>query len=586
MGNEERNALDHLTDEQRAELQRHLLSRRDMLIKTGGVFAGVMGAGALLAACGGDDGSTTAGTGGATGTAADATTSDAPPPDTIVYTMAGPAEAINPGGPAQNSLPSVAVFISCYEGITNYKWFNTVDEILPVLEADGNAGLAEPALAESWEAGDDGVWTFKLRTDVVSNAGNPMTTEDVKWSFEKAFADQGTAFFFLAVVGGFAAIEQFAIVDESTFTITQEIANPLLPLAMGFGWPVIYDTVELTKHLTDDDPWGNTWLNQNTAGFGPYSVVGDQYANGGAEVTLVRNEEYWGEMPAVPTIVQRGVADASSRLQLLISGESSYAGELTPKQFDEAANAEGITVTHIDDTTTAYLALTLEGAWGQPEVRQAIARAIPYEDILSAVFLGRAKPYKSIMLPFQPGYTEEFWSYETDVEAAKSVLSGVGEPLVLSYSEGLPVDEQLAVIVQTALSEAGLDITLDKQPRAQFDANKYGRTGELQFFVDNLDAPGIVTAEYYFSVFGTPEGFFNFFGWNDPKLGPILEGLADPATRDQSILDGQQLYMEALPIIPLAWTGKDHAHSSNVSITLSNTANALLRWNQFGVTGA
>jgi hypothetical protein len=70
-------------------------------------------------------------------------------------------------------------------------------------------------------------------------------------------------------------------------------------------------------------------------------------------------------------------------------------------------------------------------------------------------------------------------------------------------------------------------------------------------------------------------------------LLPIIGGSVDPdaTISAKAIADGQKLYMEQLPIIPIAWTGKDHAHSSNVSITLSNTANGLLRWNQFGVTG-
>jgi peptide/nickel transport system substrate-binding protein len=577
----------NLSDEERALLRQHLMNRREVLVKSGMLTAGILGASAFLAACGSSDSGSGSGGGEAASSAAAETTAG-PPPETIVYTMAGPAEAINPGGPAQNSLPSVHVFLACYEGLTNYRWYNTVDEILPILEEGGNQALADPVLAESIETSEDGkVWTFTLRQGVVSNAGNTMTMDDVKWSLEKAFADQGTAFFFIGVIGGFMSMEQFKQVDDTTFTITQEMPNPLLALSMGFGWPVIYDSTEVKKHVTEDDPYGNAWLNQNTAGFGPYSVTGSGYANGGAEVTLVRNDEYWGEAPAVATVVQRGVADASSRLQLLISGESSYAGELTPKQFDEASKAEGVTVTHIDDTTTAYLALTYQGAWKDPAVRQAIARALPYEDLLASVFLGRAKPYKSILLPFQPGYTEEFWTYETDVEAAKSVLSGVGETLTISYAEGLPVDEQMAIVCQTALTEAGLKVELDKQPRAQFDAKKYGRNNELQCFVDNLDAPGIVTADYYFYSFGGEAGFFNFFGWNDPALLPILGGAVDPdpAKRDQAIKDGQRLYMEQLPIIPLAWTGKDHAHSSNVSITLSNTANGLIRWNQFGVTG-
>ena len=205
--------------------------------------------------------------------------------------------------------------------------------------------------------------------------------------------------------------------------------------------------------------------------------------------------------------------------------------------------------------------------------------AIPYSEILAAVFRGRGKPYKSILLPFIPGYTDRF-AYKTNIEAAKSVLSGVSAPLTLAYSEGLPIDEQIAILVQQSVKKAGFDLKIEKQPVGEFSTKRF--TGGNEFFVDNLATPGIAAADYYFFLYAGKGGFFNFQKYENPEFEKAIVGTRSPiaAVRAKAALDGQRIFMRDLPFIPVGWNGNDYAIAKNLSIPYAHTANGLFWWRE------
>ncbi|MCY4086462.1 MAG: ABC transporter substrate-binding protein [Actinomycetia bacterium] len=500
--------------------------------------------------------------------------------------MSGPIVAVNPDGPGQNNLPSISAWLPSYDFLVDYRWPTSAEEIQARL-AEGPDALIQPELAESWEISEDGkVYTFALRPGVISAFGNEFTAADVVWSVQKTFAAGATGAFILSFIGGLSGPDAVRAIDDYTveFTTSGQGLGGLLA-ALGFksggSTLTIYDSTEVQAHATDTDPFANDWLNDNTAGFGPYTIT--SISSGLDEVRMEVRPDYWRETPEISEIVQRGIAESSNRLQLLLAGEVHYAPELTPLELDEVEDSDVASITHIDETTAAFLALTYAPPWGSPEIRQAIARAIPYDDILEAVFRGRAQPLRSVLVPFMVGYTEQFWQYDTDIAAARAVLELVDAPLTLAYADGLPVDEQIAVLVQASLAEAGLEIEIEKQPRGTFDQRKYGKTGELQFFVDVLDTPGIATPEYYFFIYGSKDGFLNFQSYNNPRLEEVIAEVrsSDPSVRDAAILEGQEIFLRDFPVHPIAWTGKDHAVANFIQIPYGHTANAILDWKDF-----
>ena len=502
-------------------------------------------------------------------------------PEEVVFALAGPVLAINPDGPGQNNLPSVGIFFAAYDGLTAWKVPSEADALFAVLE-EGNAAQAFPALAESWEISDDGsVYTFHLRDGVMSDFGNQMTAEDVRWSLEKSLSGFTTGAFWVSL-GGLTSIDQVEVVDDLTIRISGLFGDKLLP-ALGSGWLAIYDSTEVQKYATEEDPYANEWLNQNAAGYGPYRV--ESFGPGGDEVILEARENYWDyDNIALKRVIQRSVPDANSRLQLLLSGDVAFAAELTSLGVEQAKATDGVSVTRIPTTTGAFLALYYEPPFDDPAVRAAVAQAIPYNDIIDVVFQGEATLWDSVLIPPIPGYTNEFFR-GTDIAAASAVLSELDAPLTLAYADGLPLDEEIAILVQSSFREAGFDLNIEKQPRAQFDGRKYGRTGELQFFVDLIDAPAFFDAQYFAFLFGGVGGFTNWFGYTTPELEAALAAMLDPATADEAIVEAQRIFARDYPIHPIAWTGLDYAHADFLELPSVVTGNGLVRMQDFVAAG-
>ena len=139
------------------------------------------------------------------------------------------------------------------------------------------------------------------------------------------------------------------VIDDLTLQITLATNEDKFLPTLGSGWLVIYDSTEVLTHATEEDPFANEWLNQNTAGFGPYRIT--DFGPGGESLTLEARENYWGEQPALKTVIQRSVPDANTRLQLLLSGDAVYAAELGALALEEVAAADGVNVTAIPTTT-------------------------------------------------------------------------------------------------------------------------------------------------------------------------------------------------------------------------------------------
>ena len=497
-------------------------------------------------------------------------------PDEVVFALAGPVLAINPDGPGQNNLPSVGIFFAAYDSLTSWEVPSDPDALVAAL-AQGNAAQAFPELAEGWDTSDDGtVFTFNLRRGVMSDAGNEMTAEDVRWSLEKAISAGATGAFWVSL-GGLTSPDQVTVVDDYTIQISGVTSDKFLP-SLGTGWLAIYDSEEVKKYATDEDPFANEWLNRNAAGFGPYRVV--SFGPGGEEVVLEARENYWGEQPALKRVTQRSVPDANSRLQLLLRGEVAFAAELTSLGVEQAKETSGVAVTRVPTTTGAFLALTYAPPFDDPAVRAAIAQAIPYQDIIDTTFQGNATLWDSILIPPINGYTNEFFLGQ-DIDAARAVLSGIDAPLTLAYADGLPLDEEIAILVQNSMREAGFELSIEKQPRAQFDGRKYGRTGELQFFVDLIDSPAFFDAHYYTFLYGGVGGFLNWFGYDSPELNDALTRMVDPSSMNEAARDAQRIFATDYPIYPIAWTGLDYAHADYLMLSSVVTGNGLVRIQDF-----
>jgi peptide/nickel transport system substrate-binding protein len=395
----------------------------------------------------------------------------------------------------------------------------------------------DPSLAESYEVSEDGlVYTFHLDQDAVSQASNPLTAADVVWSFQEKF-DNPTAPFKFVSSPAVTSKDQIAEVDEHTvtFTITDPGYGQTLLALLSNVTAQVYDSTALMAHATTDDPFGITWAQQNPLepiGFGAYTLASFDPT----ETVLEANPDFFGEAPAISKVVYRVVADSATRSQALRNGDVDVAENLAAQEQSDLASAAGVKV--FDLSTNIYgmlIPITNKAPFDDPLVRKAMAYAIPYDQIIDNVYLGRASQPKGFLDPNAPGYTSDgLPEYTYDPDAAKDLLAQAGHADGLSFTLTVNADipdlVAAAVQIQAEAADAGFTIEIDQQPSAAFTA---GRTaGDFQAIL-NRDYSIVMTPPYELGLFTTAKSSLNYPKWEDPEFYSLLSAanaLGDPFT--------------------------------------------------------
>jgi peptide/nickel transport system substrate-binding protein len=463
---------------------------------------------------------------------------------------------------------------ACCDQLVLFRIPETFDEA----KAASAAGFEPlPLLAESWEVSADGlVWTFNLRQGVVSSAGNPFTSKDFMWMVDKTFGAEsaGTAKF-IWFIAGVVDPGQIVAVDDFTVEMTLEAPNPKFLLAMGMPWFICYDSVAVIPNITDDDPWAQAWLNENTAGFGPYDIT--EFSDNGRLLRFTARPDYYGT-PAIPELVYQEIPDQSSRLQLLLTGETDYAEDLTPLQLEEVENSDVGEVQRFPATTGLFMSITTEEPFSDPAVRRGIMQAMPIQDLIDNVFRGNAIPFDSPLAPWMAGWTDQFGIPE-DIEAAKAAIAPIaGAELNLEYGIGTLAGEPSALLVQAALNEAGLNVSISGNERSQQQAKVAQK--QIVNFVDVLNTPLFPIQAYYYDLYyDTALGFLNWTDYSNPEMDALVPALnaGEGPEFDEAVLRMQEIGMTDLPFFNLCWTGEFRATAQGLKINGAYTGNGLLR---------
>ena len=168
-----------------------------------------------------------------------------------------------------------------------------------------------PSLAESWKESPDGkTYEFKLRAGLKFHNGDPVTTDDVKWSFERY---KGAGAKVLQ-----SHVQQVEIV--SPLVIRFHLKEPWPDFMTFFGTTASAAGIVVPrKYFTQV---GDDGFKKHPIGAGPYKFVSHQP---GVEVVLEANTGYWRRVPNVKTLVMRSVNDSTTRAVMLKSGEADIA---------------------------------------------------------------------------------------------------------------------------------------------------------------------------------------------------------------------------------------------------------------------
>jgi peptide/nickel transport system substrate-binding protein len=275
---------------------------------------------------------------------------------------------------------------------------------------------AAPSLAESWTASKDGLsYDFVLRKNVKFHNGDPVTAEDVKFSYDRY---KGVAS--KQVKDHVASVEvldpgriRFKLKkpwpDFLTFYLSSTAASWIVP----------------KKYI---EKVGDEGFKKAPVGAGPYKFVS---FTPGVEMVMEANEQYWRKAPHVKKLVFKVVPEESTRLAALKRGEVDIVYSVRGELAEELRKSPGLTLKptviqapfwiHFVDQWDA------KSPWHDKRVRVAANHAIDRTAINQALTLGFSK----ISWSFIPSTFDFFWqppAYKFDPAAAKKLLAEAGYP--------------------------------------------------------------------------------------------------------------------------------------------------------------
>jgi ABC-type transport system substrate-binding protein len=223
--------------------------------------------------------------------------------------------------------------------------------------------------------------------------------------------------------------QRFRVVFKERRFITLSFLLTLMPMPR---WLYAFD--EDGKPF-DDETWGQRqndhWYNDRGIGVGPFRFLRWE---AGVRLEFLRNEDYWGEAPAIDRIVVRIIKDQSAWPRLVKTGELTMS-RIQPEQFrTEVLEAQGpiLGSTHIKTTEYSelnyfYIGWNMDGPYfSDVRVRQAMTLALDRAGIVNNVFLGMGEQVTGPFPPQVPCYDRNVQAWPYDLAQAKERLAEAG----------------------------------------------------------------------------------------------------------------------------------------------------------------
>ena len=440
-------------------------------------------------------------------------------------------------------------------------------------------------LAESWTIDPAGKWAeFKLRKGVKSAWGNELTADDVKWTWDRKFA-LGAIGDFLTKIMGMSGPDNVKVIDRSTVRFELPNEGPLLLKLQQNLYNNIYNSTKCKQMATAADPWARDFISNNGAGFGPYQL---ESLKRGQQAVFKAREDYYRGKPAIDTIVYKEIPTSATRLSLLQGGAVDIAQFLQPLEIERLKTAPGVTVESVSASPMFWIELNTKFApFDKTLVRKAMNYAYPAEQVLKTVFQGTAAQMVGCMPSIYPGFSKTATEYTYDLDKAKALLKEAGLPegfkTTLAYNAGDPVQEPIAILFQTSLRQAGVELTLKKIPAATFYNEVSGRTQPMILFTDT---PWCPDPSYSMQLYFDSKSFVNYSNYKNDEVDKLLKEAsvtADNAARFAIMKKIQEIVMDEAPWVFIAYLNYTMARRSNLSGFTYYTANNL-RFQDFSRT--
>ena len=414
---------------------------------------------------------------------------------------------LDPTGGAAQAIDSV-LYSNVFEGLTRF-------------EGDG---AVVPGLAKSWEISDDGtVYTFNLNSGVSFHDGTDMDAEDVKFSLDRARAEDSTN----AQKRLFSGITDVTVVDPMTVKVTLDQPNGSFLFNMAWGDAVIVAPESIEN------------IASNPIGTGAFTfsdwVQGDR-------LELTRNENYWGNPAALESATFRFISDPTAAFAAVMAEDVDvFVGFPAPEnlpQFEAdsrfqvlVGNTEGETILSTNNKMPPFDNLL---------VRKAVAHAIDRQAIIDGAMFGYGTPIGTHFAPHNPDYVDLLGNSPYDPAKAKQFLAEAGFPDGFKTTLKLPPPSYArrgGEIIASQLRKVGIEAEISNLEWSQwleevFKAKDFGLS-----IVSHTEPMDI-------GIYANPEYYFQYDNANFQDLMVELNATADPAGRSALLAKAQTIISE------------------------------------------
>ena len=279
------------------------------------------------------------------------------------------------------------------------------------------AGDNTPSLAESWSASKDGLtYEFVLRKGVKFHNGDPVTADDVKFSFDRY---KGAAAKLLK-----ERVREVQIVDAGR--VRFHLKEPWPDFMTFYGtFATSAAWIVPRKYMEQVGPDG---FKKAPVGLGPYKFVSH---TPGVELVMEANESYWRKMPSVKRLVYKSVLEGTTRAAMLKRGEVDLAYLLDAPQAEEIKRDPNLKLAFSGGIGTFYLDFLDQAdpksPWHDRRVRLAASHALDRKALSEAETLGASRPTGNMVPPkFEFALALEPHAY--DPARARKLLAEAGYP--------------------------------------------------------------------------------------------------------------------------------------------------------------
>jgi peptide/nickel transport system substrate-binding protein len=438
------------------------------------------------------------------------------------------------------------------------------DLIFDDLLARGENLDVAPGLAERWDIPDPLTYIFHLHQGVTFHDGRPLTSRDVKWTFDSLLTGKIRS----AKTATYRFVDHIETPDDYTVIFRMKEPDAALP------WNLSDGAIGIVPFGSGNE------VTTHPIGSGPFKFVSSETDK---ELIIERNNDYWGEKAKLPRVRFAVVPDATTEALELRKGTGDLTiNALTPDTVHTLERESFIAVEHAPGTEIQYLGFNLrDPILKDVRVRQAIAYAIDRRPMVQYLWGGWAQPARSVLPPQSWAYNGNVPAYDHDPEKARALLDSAGYPAIngvrfhITMKTSTTESTRLMVaVIQQQLREVGIVLDIRSFESATFLADVIH--GAFQLYglrwVGGNQDPDIF---YVFHSSRFPPNGANRGHYSNAKVDSLIDQArreVNQNSRKSTYAELQVILADELPYIDLWYLDNVLVHNKRVRNLRLNSA--------------